>query len=244
MKNNSYVIDCDKVSINLTINEMKLFKISTVILLVSFSFLNLTKGQIPSRESYYYYHDSATTYLWQRDSIVCHSGYYFSYKNVIIRLPEYYYDDRRHIIVQSNPGDTIDMYDGKPVLITDSIKQPYEIVNIRKNPLRNCPQWQKKGLGSNFIMIDVVDTLHTSRFTILSFKDRRNKSTTTEKIKIGNTYDMILYDVSYPPRVMVMQFSPWEWADAPSLNLSFNRQCCKVFPLMISPNIDGLYYVP
>lgn len=195
---------------------------------------------------YYYFADSSLVYRWERDSIVNHSGYLFSYNNIIIQEHSF------------KKEDTTDLCFGCPYLFTDSVCQKYEVISIRKKPFkkydRKCRhynpaysklrgksyrKWHRERQGYNCYMIDIADTLHKNYFTIVSLKNSKCKKRVVEKIQIGKIYDMVLYDVNYPPNVTGFYY----WGCAPFLGLSFDRHIIHAYRLMISPNINGLFYM-
>lgn len=127
---------------------MKMHEFIFILFIINGLFSPTIFCQTPYREQYYYFNDSSTIYLWTRDSIVIHSGYYYSYHNTVIRLTEFHMNN-------SDGGrfstDTIDECHGRPILIVDSICQRYEVISIRRNPMRKCSLWQKKDSEKTFI---------------------------------------------------------------------------------------------
>lgn len=158
-----------------------------------------------------------------RDSIVNLSGYYYSYNNVLI------FED-----------DTIDECYGGPVLFMDSIMQKYEVVNIRKNPMKPCPKPQQPHNQGTLYIIDLADTLHYNIFSLFSFKKGRVKKAGLKRIRIGEVYDMVLYRIDYPPKLTGI--STKDWIYVPSLHLNFDRNYCKSYPIVTSPNVIGIFY--
>lgn len=158
-----------------------------------------------------------------RDSIVNHSGYYFSYNNILIF-----------------ENDTIDECYSRPILIMDSIVQKYEVVNIRKNPMKRCPKPQRPYNQGTLYIIDLADTLHTNIFSLFSFKKGKVNKAGLKRIKIGDVYDMVLYRIDYPPRLTGI--STEDWIYVPSLHLNFDRNYCKSYPIVTSPNVIGIFY--
>ena len=176
----------------------------------------------------YYYYGESLVYRWERDSIVNHSGYFYSYHNVLINEHTY-----------KNEDTIVNCY-RCPLLFADSICQKYEIISIRKNPLKKYDRkWQRKKFRHNFYMIDIADTLHINYFTIVSFKKPNSKKRVAEIIQVGNIYDLVLYNVNYPA---ISQ--PYDWGCTTTLELSFDRHKIHAYHLVMSPNINGPYYIP
>ena len=191
------------------------------------SLTNMAKPYIETKTYVFKGINKTTSLVFRlvRDSIVNLSGYYYSYNNVLIF-----------------ENDTIDECYGGPVLIMDSIVQKYEVVNIRKNPMKQCPLPQQPHNQGTLYIIDLADTLHNCIFSLFTFKRGRVKRAGLKRVKIGDVYDMVLYRIDYPPKLTGISTDGWIYV--PSLHLNFDRNCCKSYPIVTSPNVIGVFYRP
>ena len=88
--------------------------------------------------------------------------------------------------------------------------------------------------------INKKKTQNKRKFKKIKFKKGRVKKAGLKRIRIGEVYDMVLYRIDYPPKLTGI--STKDWIYVPSLHLNFDRNYCKSYPIVTSPNVIGIFY--